>query len=266
MKLLEFLPSPNVASVIVKIIYFENDQDVFVLKPIPRNYPAVLFVGEGPASWRIGLGDTDIFLKQEQVYCAGLGTLPSKMYLHTGFKLWVVLLQPQCGSVFGDAPRQLVNVVNPAIDISPTLDILNEQLWTAAHPTQAVALLKEYFSKYVAVQRNNPAVSRALQEIRGNNGALTVSELADRAFTCNRNLLRNFVSEVGVNPKKYSAMIRLSHFVGEFGAQPEADLESLAMSYGFYDSSHLYKELVKFYDEAATRQLLSPSPIISSLV
>lgn len=50
------------------------------------------------------------------------------------------------------------------------------------------------------------------------------------------------MNHIGVNPKKYAAMIRFSMVLNEFMLCPKSNLEILALKYNYYDISHLNKD------------------------
>ncbi|MEA5044330.1 MAG: helix-turn-helix domain-containing protein [Petrimonas sp.] len=250
MRYLEFSPSPGFDLLVSRLVFMENS-GTLNFRTVPRNYPAVIITAPDSGAWQIEIGHSRHQLHNGNVYFAGLGFTPSKMSFNGKLKIWVAILKPQAAQIiFGDNAGAFVNEISCVSDIHAPLRLLSEQLWenreNRNNPENSVQLIERYFVRFLERQNIKPAILRALDKIHTTKGKVSVRELADAAFTCNRHLLRQFIGQVGVNPKKYSAMVRFSKLMNEWILNPASDVGNLAFDYGFYDLSHLNKEAVRF--------------------
>lgn len=71
---------------------------------------------------------------------------------------------------------------------------------------------------------------------------LNVSQLAERHFVTSRSVNRYFHRVIGINPKGYFSILRARTALTAYAANDEFD----PCAFGYYDSSHFYREAVKF--------------------
>lgn len=245
MKVKEFRPSPAMQQNIYKFISLENDHQNILFKVIPRNYPAIIFMGPQSEGWKIWIGDAEFALMREKVYFAGLGFLPSAMHFFGNFKAWVIMLKPQMSrTVFGCSPEILINKIIPADPVLHRILIrINERIWEdTLNESEVKNLFENYLHPLFESKKPSPYLFKALEEIHTSNGLVNIKEVAEKVFTSNRNLLREFVNHTGVNPKKYASMVRFSCLMNDLMMLPKINLEALALSYNYYDISHLNKD------------------------
>lgn len=71
---------------------------------------------------------------------------------------------------------------------------------------------------------------------------LKVSQLAEKHFVTSNSINRYFHRVIGINPKGYFSILRARTALTAYASGHEFD----ACSFGYYDSSHFYREAVKF--------------------
>lgn len=262
MKLIEFIPDTSMRQFIHKFIYIDNEFADLFFKVVPRNYPAILFIGPESGEWIIEINNKQHILNKETIYFAGLGFLPSSMKFTGKLRFWIGMLQPHVsGQIFNDSPKFFVNNVYEVDKVNSEIQNLNEQLWKFQDVHEAYLYLNTFFEKFLGKRKCSPYIYKALCEIQNAKGQTNIHEIAKKSFTSNRNLLREFVNHTGVNPKKYAAMIRFSTLLNEFMVGPKTNLDVLASKYNYYDISHLNKDARLFLGHP----LSSKSPLEKGL-
>jgi AraC-like DNA-binding protein len=71
---------------------------------------------------------------------------------------------------------------------------------------------------------------------------LNVSQLAEHHFVTSKSVNRYFHRVIGINPKGYFSILRARTALTAYAASQEFD----PCAFGYHDSSHFYKEAVKF--------------------
>lgn len=251
MRALEFFPSPSSAPFISKFIYLENHFGTFGFRAIPRNYPAIIIAAPESTSWVNIVEGKDYKMGNTggvAVYFAGMGFSPTEMQFDKDLKVWILMLQPQAARLFfGDAAKAFVNNIFCVTDTHPQWRFFSEALWDKPFSlTTSVQLIETFIAKFLIKTDVNPSYLIAKEQIIRSNGTLSMKEIAENAYTCNRNLLRLFDDYIGVNPKTYSAMIRFSKLTNELIQYPTIHLEELAFRYNYHDLPHLHKDAVRF--------------------
>jgi len=255
MRVTAFPVYSDISVLVSKLLLIENKSAVFSFKTIPRNYPALFFMAPEEGRWEVKIGGIPYLLAGGNVYFAGIGFQPSHMYFSGCIKLWVIMLQPYAARmVSGEAADTFVNQVVRITDTHILLRNLNDQLWDKHIDLKNASLLIEkHIRNYLQKANISCYVLSALNEINKHAGKLNMLQLADKTYTCNRNLLRRFSVEIGLNPKKYTAMIRFSHVMKDRFENPEIDLETLAIKHHYYDTSHLNREAFLFMGEKLSK-------------
>lgn len=249
MKSYQFTPGKDLCDLVCKYIYMENSLGSFSFNMIPRNYPAVFFVAPEIDTLEFVISATPTKLKSLNIYFAGSGYAPSIVNFQGYARCWVVVLRAYSNNVaFNDVARTFVNKILQVTESRPELRSLNEKLWEPQMMAASqIMLLESHFASLADQVNVHPVVQYALQEIYTSKGVTTIEELASKSWTCNRTLLRQFTHEVGINPKKYSDMIRFSWLMNDILKKKSNDKQMLSMDYGYYDLSHLRKEAMRFF-------------------
>ncbi|WP_256009086.1 helix-turn-helix transcriptional regulator [Desertivirga xinjiangensis] len=109
------------------------------------------------------------------------------------------------------------------------------------------AYLNEYFSAKNISRENLSPLPRIINDIQNKSGRVGVEELIDQCCITARQLERIFKKEVGLTPKKFISIIRNKSAMRELQQRsPGTTLLHIALKYGYYDHSHLCKEIKKF--------------------
>jgi AraC-like DNA-binding protein len=125
---------------------------------------------------------------------------------------------------------------NP-VDWSPLL----ARLAAASGLPERLPLAREALAPWMANAPPDPLISQALDLLLQAGGQYRVDDLAQQLGLSQSALERRFRQRVGMTPRRYASLIRLSHAarLREAGH----DLTSVAHASGYFDQSHLVRDL-----------------------
>ena len=269
MIVLTFQPHAALRPHVAQYLFMQSyEQSGPSFKMVPRNYPVFIFTSpEMPAVHNL-IGKNHYPFEKGSVYYSGLGTDPSHMHIKENSTFIVVLLKPShTGMFLREKAVAFTNHMEVITHMNPELRLLNEQLWQDHIPvTQQINLIESYLIKLIHEPSRHFYILRAMDAIHSTNGRITVNTLAEKAYTCPRNLQRLFREHVGVNPKEYVSMVRFNSFMKEFMTTPNTHIELLSEKYNYYDLSHLNKTFNRYLGTAPTFSILQDQTINKLLV
>ncbi|WP_230628261.1 helix-turn-helix domain-containing protein [Bacteroides uniformis] len=89
---------------------------------------------------------------------------------------------------------------------------------------------------------------------------MSLLRLAEETCLCQRHFERKFKQHTGLTPKEYSRIMKFKHAVDLLRSTSFDNLLSVAIKAGYYDVSHLSKEIKKMSGNAPS-QLLTSAPL-----
>ena len=127
--------------------------------------------------------------------------------------------------VLGEPGRKLVDGVRRARSFAQRIEIA--EAWTRL---------------LLANARATTAVDHAASLLAAEHGSHDIGTLARQAGLSPRHLHRRFVDQVGVAPKLYSRLCRISGVIQARNANPSRTMTDLAYDFGYADQAHLTRE------------------------
>ena len=148
--------------------------------------------------------------------------------------------------LFGDRIGTLYQEIRATRDPQLALDVVQRFLidLLPAHSTAAIS-----------------PIEHLEHHIRERKGTVPVSELAALAGLSERQLQRRFKVEIGLSPKAFCQVVRFNHVYGEMKRNGTLDLD-LALACGYFDESHMMKDLVYFLGKNPKRSLSLIRPMV----
>lgn len=150
---------------------------------------------------------------------------------------------------FGALPLQeLADERLPAADLSPLFnDSLTDALAVLPGMAQRIALIEKHLLSYLSrhpleIERS---VAYAVTQIDRCRGRLPIGRLAAEVNLCERQLERKFKQYTGFTPKAYSRIVQFRHASELLKNSSFDNLLSIAVEAGYYDVSHLSREIKK---------------------
>lgn len=132
------------------------------------------------------------------------------------------------------------------------------QLYTSVRATNgphtAIDVVKHFLVGLLSKQKApDPSPIAQLEHyIRERKGVVLVNELSELAGLSERQLQRRFKEEIGLSPKAFCSVVRFNHVYGEMKRTGKLDLD-VAISCGYFDQSHMMKDLSYFLGKTPKR-------------
>jgi AraC-like DNA-binding protein len=113
--------------------------------------------------------------------------------------------------------------------------------------TDRVACFEEFFYREIAVPNDRDYIAvHAAELIVAGKGLESISSIAVQVGASNRRLERRFKHVVGISPKTFSRIVRFQAVVNSIQSSDAAGLLDTALTFGYYDQSHLIRDFNEF--------------------
>jgi AraC-like DNA-binding protein len=152
------------------------------------------------------------------------------------------------GGLAAFTPLPLHELTDRAVELDrlwgPDVAAWEERLVTAPSLAQAGAVLARLLRARFADRPHLRAIRAAVRQIDAAGGDVSMRALADGFGWSQKHLERLFAQQVGLTPKRYARIARfrrLSRFAAR--AHPDRTMGWLAADFGYYDQSHLVREV-----------------------
>ena len=95
-------------------------------------------------------------------------------------------------------------------------------------------------------------IIRAVDTINFTKGQLNLTRLASDICLSQRHFERRFKTAIGISPKTFAKIVRFKYTIQDIVEYPEKDLLTIALEHGYYDRTHLMKDIKSFSGDAPT--------------
>lgn len=242
------LPAPELQSVVNCYWHIDSqgDSTIETQKIVPDGYPEIILHYGAP--YEINLDGS----WKDQATCLLAGQIRQHFFLrNTGVSGMVgIKLQPAAlthlfnidqsgltGKVV-DLPESIRRVLSPAISsLHSDLDM-----------ARVCSALDLAFSKLTAQGPESDEISASVSLLLERKGNIGVNELTEAVNCGERKLERLFKRFIGLSPKFYARIIRLS-YIFELMQEGNKNWSDLVYDSGFYDQSHFIKNFKEFTGE-----------------
>jgi AraC-like DNA-binding protein len=222
----------------------EGAADVMCQKIIPDGYPELIFHYGDP--YKIDLSREWVLQSRQLV----AGQIRRFFYLqNTGVSGMIgVKLQPAALHILYG-----VNMFGLQGKVADLRDILSEIKVTRPALENFDGICREIEDQLLNHQNSSGSpVEEVIKLIQEKHGMLDVGELSNQTGYSKRTLERLFKIQVGLSPKLYSRIVRLS-YIFECVKEEDYSWASIAYQAGFTDQSHLIKNFKEFTGEDPSR-------------
>jgi AraC-like DNA-binding protein len=130
---------------------------------------------------------------------------------------------------------------------------LEEQLLEAETIKERIVFLEAFLIKKLILNNDFERIEHAIKLIEHTKGQIKTFHLAQKVCLGIKQFERTFSNQVGLNPKKFSNIIRFQDMLQTKKKYPNLSLNHLAYDYGYYDQSHFihdFKSLTGFTPKA----------------
>ena len=152
----------------------------------------------------------------------------------------LVIFKPHGLSTFLNFPaRELANENISLNDLfhNETAE-LEDKLLDSMDNNQRITILENFFIQKFNFNRYFNRIDHVIRLIEHYKGQIKMQELAEEACLGIKQFERIFQAHVGLNPKKFSGIIRLQSIIQTKNNNKKQDLAQLAFDNGYYDQSH----------------------------
>lgn len=163
--------------------------------------------------------------------------------------LFGIRFRPHAASILTPGPmRELTDHVVPLADVVGSLSReLEARIVTAASFKDRIAVFEAVLTSRLEGYNGDSSIAGILTRmIAAENGGLTVRELSNRSGVGERRIERIFDKHVGVSPKVFGRIVRFAGAVRSIERAATFELLDTALSYGYYDQSHMIHEFNEF--------------------
>lgn len=127
------------------------------------------------------------------------------------------------------------------------VDTIYQNLKNAADANAQVKTLEEFLLTHIAKNKPHPDhIDTVANKIIASNGMMTVTEMMKDVFTSRRNFERQFFKKVGLSPKYYARIVRMSYLMNAIAGKKEVEWKKLFLTLEYYDQSHFIKDFLEF--------------------
>ena len=103
--------------------------------------------------------------------------------------------------------------------------------------------LKEHL--YKSDHTMDAQIAYAVNQINAHEGKISISHLMNEVNLCQRHFERKFKLHTGFTPQKYNSIVRFKNAIKILRNESSDNLLSVAVKAGYYDASHLSREVKK---------------------
>lgn len=160
------------------------------------------------------------------------------MSAKTGMVL--ITFKPQGLSAFFNLPaKELLNENIPLNSlINNEASVLEDKLLNSKNSKQKIAHLESFFTERLIFNRDFDRIDYAIKLIENYKGQIKTQQLSQEVCIGIKQFERIFSSHVGMNPKKFSSIIRFQNVLEMKRKFKELTMYQLAFDSGYYDQSH----------------------------
>ena len=124
---------------------------------------------------------------------------------------------------------------------------IEEKINAARTSEECVAVAEQALYRLLTGNKNfDPIVEEASRIIVENKGLATIETLTETLGVSGRRLERRFQDRFGLTPKFFSRIIRFQNLLAALQKEQKENLLGTALSFGYYDQSHLIHEFREF--------------------
>ena len=231
--------------------------DLPVVEPVPAQLEQVLNFELGILP---GVRHRRFAISGEIWIGGAQASFPGFMDLSPGVESFAIFFQPAGWSqLFGIPMWEITNCIYPA---TATMGLSVRQLWNRLGESRSfehrVAIAEQFLRQRVVSAIPRDAMTTAATHLFRVQGAIRISELAQRDSIGLRQFERRFQREVGVAPKTFARVARFQAALDAKLASPNRTWLDIAHNFGYHDQMHMIHDF-----ESLSRN--SPTQLITRM-
>lgn len=202
-------------------------------------------------------------------FIAGQSIYIYKLFLDGNISVAGIVFKPAALATLFDLP--VYEYTEERIDLNKifipaVVTHLSEKLSAEKEPLQKARLLEDFLLKHFEKNKPEPDyIDYAANLIVEKNGMLHINDLLKDIYMSRRNFERRFFKKVGLSPKYYARIRRMSYLFNLIAGKKKVDWGTIFSECEFYDHSHLIKDFLEFTGRT-TQQYLEENKVLAHLV
>lgn len=168
----------------------------------------------------------------------------------TGSINWLVaVLQPYAAyHLWGVPATEWFNCLFPAGEVlGRRVNTITNELVKTQHVHDRIRLLDNFFLREIDRKANiDPLIVQAVQYVNSRDGILSIESLLKTLAVNERTLERKFKLHVGITPKRFVDVVRLTSSAKRMQRITGRQLTGVAYESGYFDQAHFIKEFKKY--------------------
>ncbi len=190
------------------------------------------------------------YLQVPHQFISGQSIYSYKLFLKGNISIAGIVLKPTALASLFQLPTYEYTEERIALNSvfkSSVGDALAQAIQLAADGNDKVKLLEEFVLYYH--HQNKPTqdnIDFAANTIIEKNGMIHIPNLMKEVFMSRRNFERRFFKKVGLSPKYYARIMRMSYLFNLIAGKKKVDWASIFSQCEFYDQSHFIKDFIEF--------------------
>ncbi|MEQ1606536.1 MAG: helix-turn-helix domain-containing protein [Pyrinomonadaceae bacterium] len=143
--------------------------------------------------------------------------------------------------------NELANRIEPLDSVwGRDVAAVEERLLMADGFNEQTSVAEAFLAERIIDGSPDRWLPHAVNLIASGNGMRPVNVVARELGISERGLERRFRQSVGVSPKMFSRIVRFQRVLKSLESTPEPDILNTALSFGYYDQSHLINDFRQF--------------------
>ncbi|MBN2773703.1 MAG: AraC family transcriptional regulator [Prolixibacteraceae bacterium] len=164
----------------------------------------------------------------------------------------LITFKPQGLRAFFNFPaKELLNEnISLNLMIKNEASVLENKLLNFRNNNQRIAAIDDFFINRLAINRDFDRIDFAVKLIEHSKGQIKTQQLSQETCLGIKQFERIFTNHVGLNPKKFSSIIRFQNVIQTKNKHKKPDLNQLAINNGYYDQSHFIHDFKNLTDQS----------------
>lgn len=250
----KYQPAPHWAPFVECYFVWENDtlpQEPLEIESPPSGFTSIVFNYRDPYFLRntkyARLSVPQQFIAGQSIYAYTL-TLPGTIGM-----AGIVFKPAALATLFGLA---MYEFVEERVDLRTVFPAALVDRYAAAFIGQDAPEAKASLLEQFLQEMTDPAkaisdyIDVAANEIVAQNGLVQLSKLVEKSCTSRRTFERNFFNKVGLSPKFFSRIRRISYICNQIAGKKEVNWPKIYFENAFYDHSHFIRDFEEFIGRA----------------
>lgn len=195
------------------------------------------------------------------------GTRSNLWTHHGGFQTFAIIFRPGRFRRFFPFPSiEYLNSLLKFEDLTDP-DLLNfyESIHLAASMEERVQLSNRFFLKKLSGIRDKNDLCDFVIKRLHTDLELKISDLSEELRLSERHLRRVFTREIGIQPKPYQKLVRISAALERLGSTKFESITEVAYQCGYYDQAHFIENFKEFTGMTPTEHLRRTVSVTSSI-